>query len=195
MSGGEQVETEELVNRVIKFEPYFCDEGGVTISGGEPLVQAKELIPFIKALKKQKINIAIDTGGIALSSDVKEVIKLCDTIILDLKFATEDEYQKYVKGSLKTVIKFLDECEAQKKNIWVRIVVVPNINDTKEKIKEYINLLKGRTLQKTELLPFHTLGFSKYQKLGVKNPLEQTPALCPKKCHELQQFLDLELGL
>ena len=194
MQGGTQMDVDELVIKALKYKPYYGDKGGVTISGGEPLVQAKELILFLNELKKNNINIALDTSGARLDEHVKNVITLCDHIILDLKFATEQEYKEHCGGSLFAVLKFLEECQKQNKRIWIRTVVVPGYNDTKEAIKKYAEIIKNYKIEKVELLPFHTLGFSKYQKLGAENILENTPPLCEQVCRDLQQFLDFELS-
>lgn len=190
---GDEISIEELAKKIMRYKPYFCEKGGVTISGGEPLVQAKSLIPFLELLKKNELNVAIDTSGAIFNSDVKKVIALSDHIILDLKFSCEEMFKKYTGGKLETTLKVLGECERQNKRIWIRIVVVPGINDNQQEMEKYLQILKGRKIEKVELLPFHTLGFEKFEKLGIENPLKNTPAMCVKKCKELQKFINSAL--
>jgi len=180
--GGELYEVEDLVKQVMRYKSYFGDKGGVTISGGEPMMQ--DLVPFLTRLKEEGINVAIDTSGVILD---KKVIELVDHIILDLKFATEEEYKKYTGGRLKDVLRFLDACDG--KRLWVRIVVIPGINDSIEAMDGYLAVLQGKTIERIDLLPFHTLGFDKYQKLGKKNLLENTPAMCMKELAKLQKYI------
>lgn len=192
---GELVETKELVRRVLRFAHYFGEKGGVTISGGEPLMQIDGLIDLCKELKANNINIAIDTAGIEPTEKTEEVIKLADKIILDLKFGSEEDYKKYTGGSLKTTLNFLRQINQQKKRVWIRIVVVPNINDTQSAMDRYISVLKDYDIEQVELLPFHTLGFDKYEKLQITNPLIETKAMDISKLTILQNYLDKGLIL
>jgi len=167
MNDGEEVYIEELANKVLRFREYWGDDGGVTVSGGEPLLQAKELIGFLKILKDKGVNVALDTTGTIWNKDVREVIELCDEFILDEKCKKE----------------FLDEVEKQGKKVLVRIVIIPNVNDTEKAIDGYAKKLKKH---KVELVPFHTLGFEKYERLGIKNPLAGVKAMDAERVRELQ---------
>jgi len=201
-NGGESVYIEELAEKVLRFKDYWGEGGGVTVSGGEPLLQAKELIPFLKLLKGQGVNVALDTSGaVAVSDDVREVIRLCDLVILDVKSHPDQRggnsadsvtMQRFLDCARNdnASYDFLNECERQNKRIWIRIVIVPGINDTEEAIDEYAQILKGHKIEKVELVPFHTLGFDKYGKLGIENPLENTKACSVGRVRELQRRLD-----
>lgn len=190
LTGGEKISVKELTRKVLRYKPYFCEKGGVTISGGEPLVQSKPLISFMTELRKHKVNIALDTSGAIFNENVKKVIALADHILLDLKFPSDETFKKYTGGKLANTLKFLEECSRQKKRIWIRIVVVPGINDNEEMMKEYLALLKGHQIEKIGLLPFHTLGFEKFEKMGIENPLKEKSAMDIKRCKELQEFVN-----
>jgi pyruvate formate lyase activating enzyme len=195
-TGGEVMEVDELIKKILRYRIYFGERGGVTIGGGEPLLQAGALVPLLQKLKEHGINTALDTSGsLQVGESIKKVIELCDLIILDLKFATEEDYKKNTKGSLKTVLEFMEECERQSKRIWIRSVVVPGLNDTVKYIDSYAALLKGRKIELVELLPFHTLGFDKYETLEIENKLKATRGLTPEKLVELQKHLDSVLLL
>jgi len=176
MKGGEAFSVADLADKVLRFKDYWGVDGGVTISGGEPLLQAKALIGFIEFLKRHDVNVALDTSGSVINDDVRDVISLCDKIILDIKNPGE--------------LAFLDEAEKSCKRVWIRIVIVPGVNDTVEAADKYAKVLKGRNVEKVELVPFHTLGFDKYEKLGIENPLVNTKGCSVSVVKELQRRFD-----
>lgn len=187
----QQYSPKELCDKILRYKNYFGKAGGVTFSGGEPLIQAKFLIELCMMLKKHNINIALDTSGSLLNDEVKKVINFCDLVILDLKYPTEEEYKTYIKGSLKQTLAFLDYLEKTKKETWIRTVIVPDINDSTDYLDKYLKLVKGYScIVKYELLGFHTMGFSKYKSLGFNNPLEKTHALKDQKLTELQEYIN-----
>ncbi len=182
----------ELYNKILRYKPYFGERGGVTFSGGEPLLQAKALIPLVASLKQCGINIVVDTAAnVDLDKDTKALIELVDTMIIDLKFHTEQDYKKFTNGSLQKVLDIAGFARDQGKRIWLRTVIVPQINDTKADIEALKFIAKSiGGIEKYELLAFHTMGFQKYEALGLKNPLQSTPALQQEKLEELQKILD-----
>ena len=190
---GRECTAGELVDKIKRYKPYFRRGGGVTVSGGEPLGQSKFLISFFRLLRQENINIAIDTSGAVWNDDAKEAMKLCNMVILDLKFPTEEMYKKYARGSLKRTLEVLDYAISLNKEIWIRTVVIPEINDSKEMISKYCELLKGKKIAKYELLGFHTMGFFKYEDLGINNPLKDTPALNDDWLKKLQEFANNKL--
>ncbi len=181
-----------LFKKILRYKPYFGKRGGVTFSGGEPLLQAGALIPLIVMLKEAGVDVVIDTSAnVKLDSSVKELINLVDTLIIDLKFYKEEDYAKYTKGSLQKVLDIAEFAKQAGKRIWIRTVVVPNINDTEQDILQYkavVNSIGG--VEKYELLAFHTLGFQKYTALDMQNPLEGTPPLSQQRLVELQKIID-----
>jgi len=204
VNNGELMDIDALYKKILRYTDYFGERGGVTLSGGEPLLQSKQLIEFAKLLKqgyisdegeKKSINITLDTSGALLNNDVEELLKYTDHVLLDLKFADEQEYFDNTRGHLKTVLKFLDECVRQNRRTWIRIVIIPNINDSEKSMDEYIKIIKKylEVIERVELLPFHTLGFEKYKTLGVENKLVNTKGMDLKKLDELQRYIDKQL--
>ncbi len=186
--GTNNITVEELVNKIKRYKPYFKNNGGVTFSGGEPLLQTKFLLEVCKELKKENIHVVLDTAGVGYDYD--ELLNYVDLVIFDIKAIDKDKYQDLVSHDIKDSLVFLDKC--QKKNIpmWLRQVIVPGINDTKEyilELKEFISKLKN--IEKVELLPYHTMALSKYQKLGIPYPLENVPEMDKQRCKELEQLL------
>lgn len=182
---------EEVFKKARRYKPYFKNGGGVTFSGGEPLLNAcfiNELAPMLKA---EGIGYCIDTSGsVELTDEVKTAIDNADMVILDIKFHNADDYFKYTKGDFFKYIDIAKYCTKIKKRLWLRTVVVPNVNDTKADMEQYAKLVKDFEFEKYELLPFHTMGFFKYDELGIENPLKETNALSHDKLNELQEYLN-----
>lgn len=185
---------EQVFKKILRCKPYMkAGNGGVTFSGGEPLLQAEELLPLMQMLKEENIGSCIDTAAnVPLSQAVKDVLLAAESVLLDLKFATEDDYQKYANGSLQKVLAVLDFLTENRIATRIRTVIVPGINDTQEALRAYAELLAPykNHITKWELLGFHTLGFVKYEALQISNPLQDTKALAHERCRELQQTAD-----
>lgn len=182
---------DELVNKIKRYKPYFAKGGGVTFSGGEPLLHAKFINEAGKLLTDEGINYALDTSGsVPLTDDVKTAILGADLVILDIKFYDPDSYKKYTKGNFDNFVNIGKFCTDNGIRLWLRTVIVPNINDTEADIEKYAAFSKQFKFDKYELLGFHTMGFFKYENMGIENPLSNTPALDKTRLHELQTYLD-----
>ena len=192
---GEDYTAEEVYNKVRRFKPYFKDNGGVTFSGGEPLLNAKFINEVNEYLKKDNINYVLDTSGqVEMTDEVKQAINNSELVILDLKFYDNDSYFKYTGKTMMKTITMLYYLAAIEKRTWIRTVIVPGINDSKQILDEYIKIVKQFPhVEKYELLAFHTMGFFKYENLGIENPLKDTPALSQNALNELQSYLKNKL--
>ena len=163
---------DELLSKIKRYESYIKEKGGVTFSGGEPLLQAKELIPLVKLLKEEGYHIALDTNGSVLNEWVKELLTYIDLVLLDMKMPSEELYHKYIGCELSKVNSFFNYlCDIEKK-VWIRQVIVEGINDTKENTDFLKNIKKHKNVEKIELLPFKKLCIEKYKKLGIPFPME-----------------------
>lgn len=190
---GTEYTTEELFKKIKRYKPYMtAGGGGVTFSGGEPLLQAKAINEIALYLLKEGINYALDTSGVVpLTDEVKRAIDNADLVICDLKFPDKDSFKKYAKGDFNAVLSTLEYLNKTGKRTWVRTVVVPNINDSKESIEKYVNIIKGmNNIERYQLLGFHTMGFFKYDNLEYENPLKDTPAMDNEKLAKLQNYAD-----
>lgn len=175
-SGGEEYSAEEIVSRVKRYTDYFGSEGGVTVSGGEPLCQRKFLTRLFRLLKNEGIGTAIDTAGMRPDSELCELLEYTDIVLCDIKFSCEEEYGEYVGGSLSDTLEFLSLCEKKGKRIYIRHVIVPGLTDTEESVRKVVRLAKSVcTPEKIELLPFRKLCSEKYERLGIPFPLADTP--------------------
>lgn len=186
----EEYTVDELTEKILRYKPYFKNNGGVTFSGGEPLMQIDFLIEMLKRLKKEGIHTCIDTAG---SLPVKEeLFEYLDLAILDVKAVNKDEFESLTNYSNKNFLKFVKEAEKHNINLWLRQVIVPTINDDKKHIELLNKFVKNiKNVEKVELLPYHTLGSEKYSKLKIKYPLEGIPDLSNQKLEELQQYLEI----
>ncbi len=188
---GNEMSAEEVFRKVKRFKPYFKNGGGVTFSGGEPLLQADFINEIFPMLKKEGIGYCIDTSGsVGLTDSVKETLLNADLVILDIKFYSPEDYKKYTGGDFDKFMTVARYCSDNNVSLWLRTVIVPGINDSEKDIDKYAELTKDLIYEKYELLPFHTMGFFKYDELGAENPLKDTPALSHKRLSELQNYLD-----
>ena len=192
---GEDYTAEDLFAKLIRYKPYFGQNGGVTFSGGEPLLSVSFINEVGALLNGSGIRYALDTSGqVEMTDEVKKAIDNSELVILDLKFYDNDSYYKYTGKTMTKTITMLYYLAATNKRTWLRTVIVPGINDSKEILDKYIEIVKQFPhVEKYELLGFHTMGFFKYEKLGIENPLINTPALDPKKLEELQAYVNSKL--
>lgn len=183
MSVGETITSDELIKKLISYKMYYKKSGGgVTFSGGEPLIQKEFLLDCLKKCKKEGIHTCIDTAGCGLGS-YDEILDYTDLVLFDVKATTDDLYFKVCGNKKDESEKFLEVLRKKKTPVIVRQVVVPCINDNdvymeslKEYIKTYIPHAKG-----VELLPFHKYGEHKYEKLGINYTLKDTPEMDKEK--------------
>ena len=174
-----------LAERLLRFYPYIKN-GGVTFSGGEPLLQAEFVTAVAKILKKEGLHIAVDTCGAPVTADAERLLEVADLFLLDIKMTTEEDYKRYTGGSLAATMAFLDLLEEAGKDVWIRHVVVPTINNNEEDIQRLADLIRGyRCIKKVELLPFKNLCLEKYRALNIPFALEETQ---PMKAEELARL-------
>ena len=192
---GTEYTAEDLLNKILNYKSYFeSSGGGVTISGGEPLLQSKFLIQLFTILKANGIHTAIDTSGMVdLTDDIKKLIDLTDLFLLDIK-CINDEICKYLTGhSNKKELEFAKYLSDINKPFWIRQVIVPTITDRTEdlmKLKEFLSTLKS--LQKVELLPYHDLGKNKWTTMGFKYELENIRTANEKDIKYAKSILNIE---
>ena len=175
INGGEYKSLEEIVEKIKRYKNYITvSGGGVTVTGGEPLLQVKFLIELFKRLKKEGIHTCIDTSGIvAITDDVKEVLKYTDLVLLDIKHIDDEKCKKLVGVSNQRELEFAKYLSKNNIRIWIRQVLVPGYTDAEEdllKLKKFIKSLKN--VEKVQVLPYHSMGRFKWEKLGFKYELE-----------------------
>lgn len=188
VKGKENYTPEELVKKILRNKPYYGKNGGVTFSGGEPLLQYDFLLETCKLLKKENINIALDTAGVGLGN-YEEILNLVDLVIFDVKHTDDINYKKLTGLNINESENFIKELNKSNKDVWIRQVIIPGINDNEKYINSLVKYLKKiNNIKKIEFLPFHHLGFEKYDKLNIINPLKETQEMDIKKCQKLYEI-------
>lgn len=183
---GRQMTSQELVDFILRYRNYFGKTGGVTFSGGEPLLQKEFLLETLKKCSEFGIHTCLDTSGVG--EDYEEILSYTDLVLLDVKALTEEDYQKMTLKSMKYLNTFLETSKQNK--IWIRQVIIPGINDNKkyiERLKKFLSPYSN--IEKIELLPYHTLGISKYKTLNIPYSFENIKAMDAQECEKLKELL------
>lgn len=181
---------EEVVKKVIRSKPYFNKNGGVTFSGGEPLLHDKFIIETSKLLKKENIHIAIDTAGVG-NGNYEELLKYIDLVILDIKHTRPKEYKEITGFEMKEIDNFISAINKANKDVWIRQVIIPGITDTKEYIDSLVTYLsKIKNVKRVDFLPFHRLGREKYIALNIPYPYEDKNDMDKDKCDKLYELFE-----
>lgn len=191
---GEIINLNDLLEKIKRYSNYFTtSNGGVTFSGGEPLLQSDFVISLIKELKKLNIHVAIDTSGMVdLNEKIKEVINLCDLFLLDIKHINPKKCEDLVGFSNEKELNFAKYLSDNNKPMWVRQVIIPGITDNKEDLEQLkIFLSSLKTVEKVELLKYHDMGKFKWKNLGFKYKLENIRTATDEDIQRAKQILGL----
>lgn len=189
----ETLTAEEVVKRLLRFRTYYGSDGGVTFSGGEPLLQKEFLIDVLQQCHQAGIHTCLDTAGCGIGG-YKEILKHTDLVLFDIKHYTEEGYHQITGHSPEESLKFLETVQAMNVPLWIRHVVVPGLTDCPEHLdglRKYIHTIKG--VKKVELLPYHILGVSKYHTMKIPYPLEGVPPMQEDALCYWQELINQEL--
>ena len=174
LKGGSTYSSDEIVEKILRYKNYIMPNGGVTISGGEPLLQAQFLTQLFTKLKQYNIHTCIDTSGsVVLTDEIKKLIDLTDLFLLDIKCINDEKAIDLTGVSNKKELEFANYLSNINKPIWIRQVLVPGYTDDEQdliKLRDFISTLKS--VEKVEILPYHDLGKFKWEQLGEIYPLE-----------------------
>ena len=159
----------------------FC-KGGITVTGGEPLMQIDFVTELFKEAKKNDIHTALDTSGITFNPNntekIDKLLEYTDLVLLDIKHVNDEEHKKLTGHSNKNILAFAQYLSDKKKDIWVRHVVVPNLTFNEKYLRELGKQLRNYTnIKALDVLPYHDMAVSKYESMGLKYSLEGVPAL------------------
>ena len=176
-ASGQTYSAEEVAARALRYKSYFTGGGGVTVSGGEPTMQAEFVCELFKILKQNGVHTALDTSGITYSRENKarldELLEYTDLVLLDIKHIDDEQHKKLTGHSNKNVLEFARYLSQINKPVWIRYVLVPQITDDDKslyRLKDFLRTLNN--VEKVEVLPYHTMGEVKYEKLGIQYPLK-----------------------
>lgn len=175
LKGGKEYTVDEIFNKIIRYKNYFItSNGGVTVSGGEPLLQPDFLIELFTRLKQAGIRTALDTSGMFdITEKIKKLIDLTDLFLVDIKCINDEICKDLVGRSNKKELEFIKYLDSIGKEIWIRQVIVPTITDKEEdlyKLRDFINSIDS--ISRVDLLPYHDLGKYKWIELNEVYPLE-----------------------
>ena len=190
---GESKETapEEILKMALNQKPFFGKKGGVTFSGGEPTVQAKELIPLFRRLKECGIHICVDTNGSIFNDDVEELFSIADLILLDVKQFNPERHKMLTERSNEQTLRTAEWLESVGKPFWLRYVLVPGYSAIEEDIRSLGNHFGGyKMLQRVEILPYHTLGVHKYAAMGKEYKLAGVKENTPEQLDAAKALFD-----
>ena len=194
INSGEQYTVKQVVEKIMRYRNYIvASNGGVTLSGGEPLLQQDFVISLFQELKKQNISTCLDTSGMFTITDkIKQIVDLTDIFLLDIK-SINDETCKWLTGSSNSLeLEFAKYINEKNKRIWIRQVLVPGITDKKEDLLELKDFLKTINVEKFEFLPYHDLGKYKWEKLGLPYELEDVRVASNKDVERAKKIMGID---
>ncbi len=185
-----KISVEDLYKKIKRYVPYFSKKGGVTFSGGEPLMQAKNITKLIKRLKEDNINIALDTSGAIINEDIKNLLKEKPLIILDIKMPDKKRYDEYIKADFNIVLEFLKICYEYDLTVWTSFVILEGINDSKEDVDKLVHIInKYNNIKRVQILPYHTIGVHKYEMLNKDYILKNQKETSEETARKVREYI------
>lgn len=194
---GEEKTVDELLDKAERFRSYWGDKGGITVSGGEALLQIDFLLELFEEAHRRGINTCLDTSAQPFTrkgiffDKFERLMKVTDMVLLDIKHIDDVEHRKLTKHSNKNIIdcaRYLDEIH---KPVWIRHVLIPGITDRDEwllQLSDFISTLSN--VERIDVLPYHTLGVYKYEKLGIDYPLKGVDSPSPQRIENAKRILN-----
>lgn len=192
MFSKKRITPDEVVEMAKKYKTYYKSSGGgVTFSGGEPLMQGEFLVETLKKLKAEGINTAVDTSGYGDARYYKDILKYTDVLLLDIKHFDNEGYKEITEKSIGGFYKFLSYLDDFHGTIWFRHVMVPSITDNVESMVKLFDNIKhlSSKIDRIEILPYHKMGLEKYEELNMEYTLKNIPEMDKEKAKEFQEIL------
>ena len=196
-TGGKEYTAEQVLAQALRYKNYFGEKGGVTVTGGEPLVQIDFVIELFTLFKQKGIHTCVDTSGITFNANSpasvekhKALLAVADLFLLDIKHIDDEKCKKLTGKSNENTLAFAKFLSENGKPTWIRQVLVPGITDSEEdlqKTRRFIDSLN--TVEKVEVLPYHTMGEVKYEKLGMEYPLKGVEAPSKERVANAKRIL------
>ena len=187
---GKEYTPQEVVDTVERYKSYFGKDGGITVSGGEPLLQTEFVRELFILCREKGINTCLDTSGSVINDEVLSLLDVCDRVLLDIKFTDDDNYRKFIGCSFEKPLEFLEILQQKNIPTWLRQVIVPTLNDNEENIKRLSDIAKSHScVEKVELLPFRKICKSKYDNMGIEFPFEKYDVPSKETMNKLNEIL------
>lgn len=189
--GGTPTPPQEILQMAISQKPFFGKKGGVTFSGGEPTLQASELLPLLKELREHHIHTCLDTNGGVWNADVEELLELTDLVLLDVKEYDDARHRSLTGRSNEQTLRTAAWLEQHHRPFWLRYVLVPGYSDFEEDIRALGFHLGGYTqIKRVEILPYHRLGVHKYEAMGWDYALKDVKENTPEQLAQAKRVFD-----
>lgn len=194
-----EISPQEALTKALKYKSYWGSEGGITVSGGEPLLQIEFLIEFFKLAKKEGVNTCIDTSGANFTREepfitkFNELMKYTDLLLVDIKHIDSTEHQKLTGKSNENILDMAKYLSEINKPVWIRHVLVPGVSDKDEyliELDKFISTLNN--VKKVEVLPYHTLGTFKWEELGLPYQLEGVSTPSKERLENANKLLHVD---
>lgn len=190
-TGGTEYTVSTLIEKAVRFKEYFGHDGGITASGGEPLLQAEFLHALFEECHRQGINTCLDTSGSLINGHVISLLSVTDRVLLDIKYTTDEKYKSYVGCGIEKPLEFLSLLNGKKIPTTLRQVIIPSLNDSESDIAELKKICqKYACIDKTELLPFKKICKVKYEQLGIEFPFDKFPTPTHEEMSALEKLLN-----
>lgn len=196
LAGGTEMTPSEVVQTAKRYLPYYRRSGGgVTFSGGEPLLQGAFLLETIKLLKAEGVHTALDTSGFGQEKFFDEILELVDVVIVDIKHFDREEHRKLTGVKMKGRNPFLNRLADYKGKIWIRHVMVPGMTDSKKAMDHLYQTIQflAKSIEKIEILPYHKMGLEKYEALQMADPLANVDEMDHDQAEVFQEMLRQKL--
>jgi pyruvate formate lyase activating enzyme len=188
ISCGTEYTPEEIVTKACRYREYFGSDGGITLSGGEPLLQADFVKEVFGLCRKENINTCLDTSGSIFNEKVKDLLSMTDRVLLDIKYTDDELYKRHVGCSIYRPLEFLAYLNEKNIPVTLRQVIIPTLNDNEENILKLKAIAKAYAcVDKLELLPFRKICQVKYDKMGIDFPFADIPEASKEKIAELER--------
>ena len=196
VKGGKPTSLQEVKEMAVSQKPFFGKKGGITFSGGEPTLQAENLLPLFDELKKEDIHICLDSNGGIWNEKVEQLLKLTDLVLLDIKQYNPQRHRDLTGRSNEQTLRTAEWLETHGKPLWLRYVLVPGYSDFEEDIRNLGNHFRNfKQIQRVEILPYHRLGVHKYEAMGLdyalKDVKENTPEQLKSAEKLFKEYFDL----
>ncbi len=190
MNEGTEHTAEEVIEKVIRYKSYFGKDGGITVSGGEPLLQAEFVRELFELCHKEGINTCLDTSGSLMNNEIKALLAVTDRVLLDIKYTENSLYEKHVGCKMQAVTDFLDYLNERKIPVTLRQVIIPTLNDNEENILKLKEISESHScIDKTELLAFKKICQVKYNEMDLAFPFAHIPEPSVDEMAKLNELL------
>ena len=190
---GQVYTVDEVVKKITNYKEYMGDKGGVTVSGGEPLLQIDFVIDLFKKLKAKGIHTTLDTSGFIDIENLKDLLDYTDLVLLDIKEMDDDTHKDLIGVSNEKILKFAKHLSDNNIPMWIRHVLVPGITDSEKHLKDLNKFIKTlKSVEKVEVLGYHWLGKEKWELMGEKHPLEGVQEASDEDISKAEKLLGIK---